>query len=208
MHSAFRHREETEARLSNDFAELCETIADAKAVSDGTAVELRCKPIASIDSGFFIMGEDGSSDTLKVYFTVVFSEPVTDFDDADDVEITGDAGGTKTVAITPVGSEGKEYNVAISGMTDGTVIASIPCGKALGQSGIWNYESTSTDNSVLFDDVPPDTPTNAFLDLIVRSTGRIHTKWTTSPSSDVTAVALSAISAWSIECGIARLCPG
>ena len=131
-------------------------------------------------------GQSDPTNATPINFTVVFSEPVTDFDDADDIEITGDAGGTKTVAITPVGSEGKEYNVAISGMTDGTVIASIPCGKALGQSGVWNYDSTSTDNSVLFDDEPPDAPTNAFLDLIVRSTGRIHTKWTASASSDVT----------------------
>ena len=49
--------------------ELCTTIAEAKAKSDGTAVELRCKPIVSTDSGFFVMGQDGSSDTLEVYYT-------------------------------------------------------------------------------------------------------------------------------------------
>jgi hypothetical protein len=47
----------------------CETIAEAKAQSDGTAVELQCRPVDSINSGFFTLGEDGSPDTLKTYYT-------------------------------------------------------------------------------------------------------------------------------------------
>lgn len=47
----------------------CATIADAKAQADGTAVELQCRPIASTGTGFFVLGEDGSSDTLKAYYT-------------------------------------------------------------------------------------------------------------------------------------------
>jgi hypothetical protein len=125
-------------------------------------------------------GQSDPTNTTPINFTVVFGEPVTDFDDADDVEITGDAGGTKTVAITPVGSEGKEYNVAISGMTDGTVIASIPCGKALGQSGVWNYESTSTDNSVLFDGSAPSTPSNVSLDHVIPTSRRVRGQWDAS----------------------------
>ncbi|HET6452936.1 MAG TPA: hypothetical protein VFI02_00905, partial [Armatimonadota bacterium] len=128
-------------------------------------------------------GQGDPTNATPINFTVVFSEPVTDFDDADDIEITGDAGGTKTVAITPVGSEGKEYNVAISGMTDGTVVASIPCGKALGQSGVWNYASTSTDNSVLFDGSAPSTPSEPFLDSIIVTSNKLHASWTAATDS-------------------------
>lgn len=46
---------------------LCTSIADAKAKSDGTAVELRCRPISSTGTGYFMLGQDGSTDTLKVY---------------------------------------------------------------------------------------------------------------------------------------------
>jgi len=49
--------------------ESCSTIADAKAKDVGTVVELRCKPISSVGSGYFMLGQDGSSDTLKTYFT-------------------------------------------------------------------------------------------------------------------------------------------
>ena len=47
----------------------CATIAAAKARGDGTAVELQCKPIDSASSGYFIMAEDDTSDTLTVYYT-------------------------------------------------------------------------------------------------------------------------------------------
>lgn len=48
---------------------FCATIADAKAQADGTAVELRCRPVSSTGSGYFMLGEDASSDTLKTYYT-------------------------------------------------------------------------------------------------------------------------------------------
>jgi hypothetical protein len=48
----------------------CPTIADAKAQPDDTVVELQCKPVASVGSGSFVMGEDPpSSDTLTTYWT-------------------------------------------------------------------------------------------------------------------------------------------
>jgi len=48
----------------------CPTIADAKAQPDDTVVELQCKPVASVGSGSFVMGEDPpSSDTLTTYYT-------------------------------------------------------------------------------------------------------------------------------------------
>jgi hypothetical protein len=47
----------------------CATIGEAKAQTDGTAVELQCRPVNSTGSGFFILGEDGSPDALKTYYT-------------------------------------------------------------------------------------------------------------------------------------------
>jgi hypothetical protein len=81
-----------------------------------------------------------------INFTAVFSEPVTGFTDAD-VTISGTAGGTKTVAVTGGPST---YNVAVSGMTAGTVIATVAAGVAHDPSGNANTASTTTDNSVTF----------------------------------------------------------
>ena len=86
-----------------------------------------------------------------INFTVVFNEPVTDFDDAADVTVSGTAAGvgSATVVITPNSST--NYTVAISGITgDGTVIATIPAGIAVDGATNTNNASTSTDNTVTF----------------------------------------------------------
>lgn len=82
-------------------------------------------------------------------FTVTFSEPVTGFTDAD-VTVSGVTGATKTVT-----GSGTAYNVAVSLPTAGTVIATVPAGVVQDNSGVWNYEATHADNSVLFDNVVP-----------------------------------------------------
>jgi len=107
-------------------------------------------------------GQDDPTNTTPINFTVVFSEPVTDFDDANDVSISGTAGGSPQISITPVGTDGKQYNVAVSNLTYGTVIATVPAGKAVNSSGVWNYESTSTDHTVAYCDsiVYVQTPAN------------------------------------------------
>ena len=94
-----------------------------------------------------------------INFTVEFSVPVSGFE-AGDVTLSGTAGGTKTVNVTGIGAT---YNVAVSGMTDGTVIATIPANAASSNSA-----STSTDNTVTYDTTPPTVtitpgtnPTNA-----------------------------------------------
>jgi hypothetical protein len=87
-----------------------------------------------------------------IKFTVVFSESVNGFT-ADDVTISGTAGGTKTVTLT-CGSN--TYCVQVSGMTTGgTVIATVAAGVATDAAGNPNTASTSTDNTVTW--VPPDT---------------------------------------------------
>jgi hypothetical protein len=81
-----------------------------------------------------------------INFTVVFSEPVTDFATGD-VTLGGTAGATTAV----VTGSGTTYNVAVGGMTrSGTVIASIAAGTAHDAVGNPNVVSTTGDNSVVY----------------------------------------------------------
>ncbi|MGQ9454477.1 MAG: proprotein convertase P-domain-containing protein [Armatimonadota bacterium] len=87
-----------------------------------------------------------------IKFTAVFSRAVNDFT-ADDVQVTGTAGGTKKVAVT---GSGRIYTVSVSGMTStGTVVALIPAGVAHDAAGNANLASTSDDNIVTYDITPP-----------------------------------------------------
>ena len=108
-------------------------------------------PMVAIDQ--FSPQNNPTHDTT-IYFTVTFSEPVTDFA-AGDVNIRGTAGAT-TATVTAADPYGMQYDVAISGMTgDGTVIANIPAGAVHDFSGNANVASTSTDNSVVYDTTSP-----------------------------------------------------
>jgi hypothetical protein len=89
-------------------------------------------------------GQADPASTSPINFAVVFSSSVTGFA-ADDVTISGTAGGTKTVTVT---GSGATYNVAVAGMTtSGTVTASIAAGRATNGTNT-NLASTSTDNTV------------------------------------------------------------
>jgi hypothetical protein len=105
-------------------------------------------PAVTIDQA---PGQADPTTGSPINFAVRFSEPVSGFGAAD-VTIGGSAGGTRTVAVTggPV-----SYNVAVSGMTDGTVIATIAAGVARDAVGAGNAASTSTDNQVTFDATAP-----------------------------------------------------
>lgn len=95
---------------------------------------------------------DPSGAGSSINFTAVFSEPVTDFDDAADVTLTGTAGATTTV----ITGGPTTYIVAVSGMTgSGTVIASIPAAVALSAGSAANAASSSTDNTVTYDNIAP-----------------------------------------------------
>ena len=81
-----------------------------------------------------------------IVFTVVFSESVTGFDSSDVL-----LSGTASPQNCTVTGSGTTYTVSVSGMSgSGTVIASVPEGKATDSVGNLNYASTSTDNSVLY----------------------------------------------------------
>ncbi len=91
----------------------------------------------------------------SVAFDVVFSKSVTGFS-AGDVQISGTAGATTA----SVSGSGANYTVSVSGMTQaGTVVASIPAGKAMSAAGFTNDLSTSTDNSVAYAPIAISTTT-------------------------------------------------
>jgi uncharacterized repeat protein (TIGR02543 family) len=92
-------------------------------------------------------GQVDPANTSPVSFTVVFSEPVSDFATGD-VTLTGTAGAT-TATVT---GDGTTYNVAVSGMTgSGTVNVTIAADVATDAAGNPNEASTSTDNTVTYD---------------------------------------------------------
>jgi hypothetical protein len=96
------------------------------------------------------VGQADPTNGSPINFTVVFSAAVTGFTNSG-VTLSGTAGAT-TANVT---GSGTTYNVAVSGMTAvGTVIATIPAGVASG-SGNQNQPSTSTDNTVTFDNIAP-----------------------------------------------------
>jgi hypothetical protein len=101
-------------------------------------------------------GQSDPTRSSPINFNVVFSEAVSGFAVAD-VAIGGTAGGTKTVAVS---GGPTVYVVAVSGMTSGTVIPSIPAGGAIDATGNGNTASTGTDGVVTFDNTPPTVTIN------------------------------------------------
>ncbi len=102
-------------------------------------------------------GQVDPTNRSPINFTVVFSEPVSDFTTGD-VTFSGTAPGTLVGTVT---GSGTTYNVAVSGMTgSGTVVASIAAGKAHDAAGNPNAASTSTDNTVTYDVTPPTVTIN------------------------------------------------
>jgi O-glycosyl hydrolase/regulation of enolase protein 1 (concanavalin A-like superfamily) len=95
-------------------------------------------------------GQSDPANGSPINYTVVFSEPVSDFVTGD-VAVSGTAGAT-TATVT---GGGTTYNVAVSGMTaNGTVIASLLAGAAHDAANNPSLASTSTDNTVTFSSLP------------------------------------------------------
>ena len=102
------------------------------------------------------VGQADPTNASPIDFTVVFSEAVTGFANAD-VTLSGTAGAI-TASVT---GSGTTYNVAVSGMTgSGTVIVTIPATVAVDAAGNNNAASSSTDNSVTYDNVIPSVTIN------------------------------------------------
>ena len=94
-----------------------------------------------------------------ILFVVTFNEAVTGFTSADVDLSTSTATGTLVGAVTEIApNNGTTYRLSVTGMTgNGNVIAQIPAGAAkLVSDGTTNTAaSTSSDNSVRFDNTPP-----------------------------------------------------
>jgi hypothetical protein len=143
----------TTSSLSDGTHSITATATDAaenvSAPSDALNVTIDTElPTVTIDQA---AGQADPTNQLPIHFTAVFSEPVTDFTSAD-VVIT--AGETPTVVVTDTGDR-RTFDVAVSGITDGTVIATIPAGVATDDAGNANTASTSLDNTVSFETTAP-----------------------------------------------------
>ncbi|OCR01812.1 hypothetical protein BCD67_04770 [Oscillatoriales cyanobacterium USR001] len=87
-----------------------------------------------------------------VNYTVVFSEPVKNFDSTD-ITFSGITGATATITGD---STGQNYNVAVTGLSaPGTLTATVKASGATDVAGNGNTASTSTDNSITYSPVGP-----------------------------------------------------
>jgi len=94
--------------------------------------------------------QDPTSDS-PINFAVYFSEPVSGFANGD-IQLSGTAGANTAV----VTGSGLTYDIAVSGMTrTGTVIVTIPSGVVSDTAGNVNIASTSTDNTVSYQNGVP-----------------------------------------------------
>jgi len=137
------------------------------------------------------VGQSDPTNISPVNFTVVFSESVSDFTTGD-VTLSGTAGAT-TATVT---GSGTTYNVTITGMTSsGTVIATLNSGIATGATENTNASSTSTDNTVTYDNSAPVTTDSGIdtswhnsavtvtLNCVDVGSGCAHTYYTTDGST-------------------------
>lgn len=103
-------------------------------------------PTVTIDQA---AGQPDPTNTGSVEFTVVFSEPVIGFTEAD-VALSGSA--NPLGAVVTGASPGTTFSVLVSPINNpGLVIADVVAGGAIDLAGNPNLASTSTDNQVTFD---------------------------------------------------------
>lgn len=134
-------------------ADAADNTSTASTSTDNTVLYDITRPIVTINQA---ESQEDPSNNDTLYFDVVFSEPVTGFTNSD-VTLSGTAGGRKTLLVT---GSGTTYTVSVTGMTDGTVIASLAEGVAADAAGNTNAASTSTDNSILYDKTRPTVTIN------------------------------------------------
>jgi Right handed beta helix region/Calx-beta domain len=106
------------------------------------------------------VGQADPTNVGPISFDVSFSEPVLGFGTGS-IDLTGSTGvGTPTVlSVTPTGP--KTYTVLVTGMNgSGNVVAKINTNAVTDPAGNGNTVSTSTDNSVAFDNVKPTVTIN------------------------------------------------
>jgi hypothetical protein len=105
-------------------------------------------------------GQADPTNTSPVVFTVVFDEPINDTTFTDGDVTVGGTATTGTVTVTEVApNDDTTFEVSIVVSADGTVVPTIPAGGVEDPIGNTNTVSTSTDNSVTYDNTDPIDPT-------------------------------------------------
>jgi LPXTG-site transpeptidase (sortase) family protein len=95
-------------------------------------------------------GQPDPTNVSPINFTVIFSEPVTGFDE-NDISLSGTAGAATANVTEIFPNDGTTYNVAVSGMAlDGDVTASVIADAAEDGTGNKSTAFTSADNTVTF----------------------------------------------------------
>ena len=127
----------------------------ASTSTDNSVTYKPAGPTVTINQG---AAQPDPTSAAPIVFDVVFSSAVTGFD-ASDINFTGSTIGGTLVA--QVSGSGASYTVSVTGMAGkGNLVASIPAGAARDSSNANSFASTSTDNAVAFDNVPPSVTIN------------------------------------------------
>ncbi len=108
-------------------------------------------PTVSIDQGAF---QNDPTNLAPVTFDVTFSEPVSGFD-ASDIDFTGSTIPGLTASVLPTGPTTYIVSVFPPGPSEGIIQVGIPAGAAKDAAGNDNTASSTSDDNVLFDNVPP-----------------------------------------------------
>ena len=123
--------------------------------TDNTVTYTVTTPTVTIDQA---AGQADPINASPIVFSVAFNTPVTGFTGSD-VSFAGSTVGGTLVA--SVAGSGASYTVSVTGMTGtGTVVATIPAGAAQDAATNPSQASTSTDNTVTFDNVAPTVTVN------------------------------------------------
>jgi hypothetical protein len=134
-------------------AESTDSVGTTGAATSSTFTYDTASPTVTVNQA---VGQDDPTDEQPVHFTAVFSEPVTGFgDDVGDVQLGGSGEhDSATALVTHTG--GNTYDIAVSGLGDGNITASVPAGAADDAAGNGNAASTNGDVTVQVDQTDPD----------------------------------------------------
>jgi hypothetical protein len=128
---------------------------DASTSTDNTVLYDKIGPTVTINQK---SDQPNLTNQSPINFTVIFDKPVTDFTGTD-VTLGGTA--HPATAVVSGGSDGMNWEVAVSGMTnDGTVTATIAADVVHDAAGNGNMAASSTDNEVTYDATAPTVTIN------------------------------------------------
>jgi hypothetical protein len=129
------------------------TTNSASTSTDNTVTFDSVGPTVTINQG---ATQTDQTNTSPIVFTALFSEAVTGFDAAD-VTLSGPAAAG---AVATVSGGPSTYTVSVAVTAQGALMATSPAGAATDSIGNLSAASTSTDNSVTFDNTIPTVTIN------------------------------------------------